>query len=253
MQGTDAYLRLLEVSDPWEIKRVETQQDQHRLDIWLGIASPKRRFWFGSNQHSECKTCGRVLMIDSNADYHTWRHLNMGSFQCYVHVQLPQGRECAQGGCTFRSKYWAHTLQSTFTVSMERLIRDALASCESAADACRLLQVPMTEIKGLSVPIKEAPAATAAPATPTRPATTSVAIAGLPDGSEPIWSKMIDNEIKLDINNLGLQMLLHRLQMQTRRNPSDDFKVNKAYELHSYFVKYNKLLHHEIKQLSTVH
>lgn len=71
----------------------------------------------------------------------------------------------------------------------------------------------------------------------------------IPNPTQPCWQKLASGKTPLKTDNLGLQMLLKRLQGKLGATPPDGELRSAAAELHAFFVKYEKILANEIKAL----
>ena len=72
----------------------------------------------------------------------------------------------------------------------------------------------------------------------------------VPDPDSPIWEKLLDGSVNIDIRLLGLKFLLTKLREQMRVITDPEVRVLKAYELQRYFARYEQTLGHELAQLS---
>lgn len=71
----------------------------------------------------------------------------------------------------------------------------------------------------------------------------------VPDTTHPCWRGIATGTKKIQTQALGLQMLLKRFQGSiTPSSPAASINAAAA-ELHSFFVKYEKILGNEIKSL----
>ena len=71
----------------------------------------------------------------------------------------------------------------------------------------------------------------------------------IPDKSSKCWRNLATGGKKIQTEQLGLQMLLKRIQSKlTATSPDGDIRAG-AEELHAFFVKYEKILGNELKSL----
>lgn len=77
----------------------------------------------------------------------------------------------------------------------------------------------------------------------------NTAIGILPDVSDPRWLALLQGDHKMDIQVLGLSLLLSRLRYQTKTLQDKETQNLKLKELYRFFEKNQSILHHEISQL----
>lgn len=87
-------------------------------------------------------------------------------------------------------------------------------------------------------PVPPTPIDAAAPAT------------GVPAENQPAWTSLINGEIRIDTNAVGLQMMLERVRLSVERNPSEDSKRAGIKLLRQFFLKHQERLQDEIRQLN---
>jgi hypothetical protein len=73
----------------------------------------------------------------------------------------------------------------------------------------------------------------------------------IPDVSDPVWLKLIEGQVDLDIRALSLKLLMTRLRSQLEVITDEEVRMLKLRELHRYFVKNARMLGHELSQLRT--
>lgn len=83
-------------------------------------------------------------------------------------------------------------------------------------------------------------------ATPTGPAPASTAV---PDVTDPVWLRLLDGDLSLDIKVLSLKLMLTKLRSQLDLIHDEEVRLLKLKELHRYFVKNERVLTHELDQL----
>lgn len=81
MRTVELYRHLLGLSSPWRVERVEVDLAAKRIDVTV--------------QHRPrvqlpCPGCGLSLPVVDHVPPRSWRHLNSGSFQTWVHARIPR-------------------------------------------------------------------------------------------------------------------------------------------------------------------
>lgn len=73
----------------------------------------------------------------------------------------------------------------------------------------------------------------------------------IPNKSSPCWRKIATGEKKIQTTQLGLQMLLKRINGKINPKSPDGEQQAAADELHDFFVKYERILSAEISGLGS--
>jgi transposase len=81
MRTLDLYRHLLGLQPPWKVSRVQVAPAEKRIDVWI-THRPRTRF--------PCPACGLELSVVDHVASRSWRHLDTGSFQTWVHARIPR-------------------------------------------------------------------------------------------------------------------------------------------------------------------
>ena len=81
MDQKEFYGKLLKLTYPWHVTRVEYDGDSERVDIYI---EHDKGFKF------PCSECGKPAATYDHTDAKEWRHLNTCQAQTYVHARLPR-------------------------------------------------------------------------------------------------------------------------------------------------------------------
>lgn len=71
----------------------------------------------------------------------------------------------------------------------------------------------------------------------------------MPDVTDPVWLRLLDGDLSLDIKVLSLKLMLTKLRSQLDLIHDEEVRLLKLKELHRYFVKNERVLTHELDQL----
>ncbi|MCY1554107.1 hypothetical protein D9M68_906530 [compost metagenome] len=71
----------------------------------------------------------------------------------------------------------------------------------------------------------------------------------VPDLTDPVWMRLLNAELGLDIKVLSLKLMLTRVRSQLELINDEEVRLLKLRELHRYFVKNERVLTHELAQL----
>ena len=138
MRDTELYQRVLGLSGPWFVDRVELKVPEKRVEIW--VDHPPGHVW-------PCPQCQKSLSCRDHAEERVWRHLDTCQFQTHLHGRIPRV-DCPDHGVLNVMVPWAEA-HSRFTMLMESLIINVLQECATVAGACELTGVSWDEAFGV--------------------------------------------------------------------------------------------------------
>ena len=122
------YAQLLGVSSPWEVKQVDLNLLDKKVEIELAWQ------WGAAAQ---CPECDRECAIHDTAKERTWRHLDTMQFTTLIRARVPRGA-CPEHGVRTMQVAWAAP-QGRFTMLFERFAVEVLLASGSVSQACELL------------------------------------------------------------------------------------------------------------------
>lgn len=138
MRDTELYQRVLGLSRPWFVDRVELKVPEKRVEIW--VDHPPSQTW-------PCPRCQKSLPCRDHAEERVWRHLDTCQFQTHLHARIPRV-DCPDHGVLNVMVPWAEA-HSRFTMLMECLIINVLEECSTVTGACELTGVSWDEAFGV--------------------------------------------------------------------------------------------------------
>lgn len=240
VDGLALWKQLLQVQEPWVVQACRADEFNRCMEVWIGVEAP--RSWFG---------LGRSRVAQGGAEV-TWRHTGFGGWRVQVHVRVPAGSEMPRHP-------WAGEVGMPFTRALDRQILSLLNEGVGMNGVCAILDLPMAEVWRYRYALdhgRHAVAATEARtaavvslegATP--PAGSPAAASRVPDLDDPVWQRLMDGTLPLDVRVLGLQLLLSRTRSQVALIADEEVRRMKLRDLHRYFVKNERMLVHELRQL----
>jgi len=242
VDGLTLWKQLLQVQEPWVVQACRADEFNRCMAVWIGVEAP--RSWFG---------LGRQRVAQGGAEA-SWRHTGFGGWRVQVHVRVPTGSEMPRHP-------WAGEAGMPFTRALDRQILSLLNEGVSMNGVCAILDLPVaevwryryaldhgrhavtsTEAQPASVVISDGAAPPVAP--PAAPISSRV-----PDLDDPVWQRLMDGTLALDVRVLGLQLLLSRTRSQVALIADEEVRRMKLRDLHRYFVKNERMLVHELRQL----
>ncbi len=124
------YALLLGIGSPWEVKTVELQMPEKKVEIELDWQ------W---GQPAKCPECGRDCSIHDRAPERVWRHLDTMQFRTVIRARTPRA-DCPEHGVRTMQVPWAAP-QGRFTLLFERFAVEVLQASGSISQACDLLGI----------------------------------------------------------------------------------------------------------------
>lgn len=229
--------QLLLIERPWEVRDYRLDVRKRRCDVWIG--QEPERGWFG---RPKAAPAGEVAV---------WQHLAIGPVRFHLHVTVPHGFESRGIG-------WMGDAGMPFTRALAARVFALFGEGVPLQSVCTLLDLSLQDVwryryaldtgrAGGAEPVaRPAEPAQAPAATPTGPAPASTAV---PDVTDPVWLRLLDGDLSLDIKVLSLKLMLTKLRSQLDLIHDEEVRLLKLKELHRYFVKNERVLTHELDQL----
>lgn len=214
--------QLLGVEAPWQVVKVRDDLGRGQIDVWLGKASGIGAWLFG----------GRA-----SGNEQLWRHVNIGNARCIVHAPLPED------GST---PAWCGEPGLPFTHAMSRMIATMMRDGIRLQTICDLLDVTVADLWKFKHTLDSGKAGLSGVVAPTGSMTVDSRV---PDPEHPVWSRLLDGSVQLEIKLLSLKLFLAKLREQMRVITDPEVRVLKRYELQRYFLRYETALSHELDQI----
>lgn len=141
MRDIELYQRVLGLSAPWRVSRVELKIKEHQVDIWVEHRSGVK--W----RCPRCPDSSKKLSCRDHAQERAWRHLDTCQFHTYLHARIPRVA-CSEHGVVNVSVPWAGA-RSRFTLMMESWIIEVLRECATVTGASYLTGLSWDEVFGV--------------------------------------------------------------------------------------------------------
>lgn len=233
------YEQLLGVAAPWAVTQVSF--DPARKSLEVQISYQRGSGWFGARR-----------AWSGGTDRRAWRHLPLGEQRCSIRLERPVDVAVPEAP-------WSGPQDSPFTHSLGSRLLVLFGNGTSLTGVTAALDLDPQEVwrfkRGLdtgrlggdwsSRPASEVPAVAASPL----PQEISEAASNLPGADNPIWHDLLAGASRVEIRNLGLQLLLTRLRTQYRLASDDSVRSLKAHELRRYCEKNTRAAAHEVEQI----
>lgn len=226
--------QLLLIDRPWEVREYRLDVRKRRCDVW--IAQEPERGWFG---RPKAAPAGEAAV---------WQHLAIGPVRFHLHVTLPLGFDSKGIG-------WMGEAGMPFTRALAARVFALFGEGVSLQSVCTLLDLSLQDVWRYRYALDtgrtgggeaEAPVRPPAPAPAADPVSPDSAV---PDVTDPVWLRLLDGDMSLDIKVLSLKLMLTKLRSQLDLIHDEEVRLLKLKELHRYFVKNERVLTHELDQL----
>ena len=228
--------RLLQLNEPWTVRDFRFDPNARKLDAWIGVEAP--RGWFARARRQPAEGPERV-----------WRHVDLAGWRCHVHVQAPVGADLS-------ALPWAGVVDMPFSQALSKYVFALFNEGVPLNGICAITGIPLQELWKFKYSLDQGKTAIAAPASPAAAAgapaaaeSAAQATEDIPDLTDPVWLKLIEGQVDIDIRALSLKLLMTRLRSQLEVITDEEVRMLKLRELHRYFVKNARMLGHELSQL----
>lgn len=226
MTSEDLLRQLLGIEAPWQIVRVRDDLGKRQVDVWVGQASGRSGWFFGSK-----------ASVPQDREQ-VWRHINLGSSRCLIHAVPPSGEDSDK-------LTWCGDGDLPFTRALSRQIASLFLEGVKFQSICNMLDVTVADLWKFKHNLDNGKARLTPAADSGATATSNV-----PEADHPVWEQLLDGSVNIDIRTLSLKLLLTKLREQMRLITDNEVRRLKAYEMQRYFVRYEQQLAHELQQLT---
>jgi len=137
MRDVDLFARLLALPHPWLVNRIELDDANKCIEVWL-----RHR----GNARFHCPDCSDVLPLYDHTPLRRWRHLDHGSWMTWLVARIPRVR-CPLHGIRQVRVPWALP-SCRFTMAFETRAIDTLLEAD-VLGASRLLRLSWDEAWGV--------------------------------------------------------------------------------------------------------
>lgn len=223
MKDAELLQRMLAIGNPWQIVRVRDDLGERQIDVWVGEQTTRTGWFFGQKP------------VATGGPEAVWRHLNVGGWRCFVHV-------AANYGPALAGLPWCGEPDMPFSRAMARQVVALLGEGIKFPSICSLLDVRVDDLWKFKHSLDNGKVGLA-------PAPVEQAASEVPAADDPVWEKLLDGSLNIDIHVLSLKLLLTKLREQMRLITDTEVRMLKAYEMHRYFARYEQMLGHELAQL----
>lgn len=230
--------QLLLIERPWEVRDYRLDVRKRRCDVWIG--QEPERGWFG---RPKAAPAGEVAV---------WQHLALGPVRFHLHVTLPPGFESRGIG-------WMGEPGMPFTRALAARVFALFGEGVPLQSVCTLLDLSLQDVWRYRYALdtgRTGGGESESPARPAEPQASAAAFAepapastAVPDVTDPVWLRLLDGDLSLDIKVLSLKLMLTKLRSQLDLIHDEEVRLLKLKELHRYFVKNERVLTHELNQL----
>ena len=128
----ELFSKALMIDLPWFIERMEFDQAQGKLDIWIDFARGSEFFF----EDKLLGISGKFKAYDTTEK--TWRHMNFFQYECYLHTKVPRV-DLGNGKYRLVKTPW-EGLSNGFTLLFEAMLMELvrLMPVRQVAGLCRL-------------------------------------------------------------------------------------------------------------------
>jgi len=220
----------LGIQSPWFIKSANVDEVAKKFDVVLELPETKRSFGLFS--------AGRKS-VEEEFIPGTWRYMNVGRYSCIIHAQVPKsaidntsfiGRELIfqQAFLGHPSRHYSNFIRQQVALAHVKGVDFGVIS-----DLYGLNEITL---KAISDDLEKTPA-------------NIKALTHLPTEMDPVWDRILSDQLILRTNILPLKFLLSKIKLAAAKIESAENLLALKLELRSFFIENIGQLENEIEQL----
>lgn len=222
--------QLLEIEHPWLVTEVRYDPRRRKVDVWVQENSA-RNGWFA-----------RRLVPAHSGGEHVWRHVDLAGLTCYIHLRAASGQALPRHS-------WCGDGDTPFTGALALRVAALLAEGISLPSVCSLLNLSINELWKFKFGLESGRMRVSGHLPAAQREEPEAEPGGVPSALHPVWERLLEGSLELDIRVLSLKLLLARLREQMRRIQDPAVRQMKVQEVHHYFTRYAPLLKEELQQM----
>ncbi len=232
MRDSEFCTQVLKLDEGWSATNIEIDGPSNRVDISIAQSEATRSFFSWRK--------------DNDEEYEILRHLPVFGMRTFLHIP--------KSALENNENNWRY-VSSHYTKAMEDLVTSAIKiskSIQGVSEVTGLLASEVREISersGVAIERIEAPIEPSINIEPEFQETVAhsfdlIEMEEIPLETHPNWMKLIQGQLELPSNAVGLKMLLQRVRQEVTQTPSETTKLAGIRLLRQYFVK-NQSTHRE--------
>lgn len=229
MKPEEVLRQALEIHAPWQIVRMRNDLGKGQIDLWVARESVRSAWFFAARAEI------------GHGNEQVWRHINIGNARCLVHAVPPAADDQS-------NLQWLGEAEQPFSRALARQIAGMFMEGITFQAICSLLDIPVAELWKFKHSLDNGKTNLSEQ----RTASAEPAASGVPDASDPVWERLLDGRINIEIRVLSLKLLLTKLREQFSLITDGEVRLLKTHEMQRYFVRHEKLLGHELAQLTAL-
>lgn len=228
MDNIDLFYYMLDLRAPWRIFDIRDDLRDGQLDVWVGIEPPKKSWIFGRTPPAQ------------KTREHVWRHAGLGTRRCFVHASVPVDADIDDLAC-FGER------DLPFSRALGLQIATLFSHGMTLQHICATLDLPVSDIWKFRHRLDNGRASLSGRSTGMDDR--SPAQSAVPEPDDPVWERLLNGALTLDIRILSLKLLMSKMREQMQAITDREVRTLKSYELQRYFAKNERQLGHELGQL----
>lgn len=233
MRDIEFCAQILKLDQDWSVSEIEIDEPSNRIDITIAFGTPGKKSLFKRSNQDAIKTVAL-------------RHLPLFGLRTFLHVPEATAEN--------KNKRWSPA-GSKFTQEMEDLTIAAIKSNKSIQGVSEVTGLTASDIREISERTGHAIERIATPAPQAESQSEPeqyehgisqsfeiVEMGDVPAETHANWLKLIEGQISLESNAVGLQMLMQRIKQEIASSPTETTRLAGIRLLRQYFIK-NQALH----------
>jgi transposase len=135
MDEKEFCFKIMGLVRPWEIKKIETDEEKKEVHVYLEYPSGMRGI---------CPVCGATVKIHDKREERVWRHLDSCEYKTYIHCSVPRA-DCPEHGVKTMEIPWSYDL-SKYTNAFERKVIDHYKASKNRSKTAQFFGMSWDEV-----------------------------------------------------------------------------------------------------------
>lgn len=247
--ASDPWALAAGMAAPWRTTQYRIDPVAKMLHLWITRhpqpeTVAKKRSWLGL--FGPATTTPAATPAPTQGPEMQWRHLNCMDYTCVIHTtDVLEERH--------HDLPWLGKPGMPFSNRMAKQVIQTVANGVELSTVADLYSIAYADLWKFKFAIDNGQADAQRSAPPARAAASAVPAApqahAIPDVAHPVWERLIEGQLSIDIQTLGLQLLLSKLRQQVQLQPTPEVRQVKLRELHRYTLRNAHSLVHELTQI----
>ncbi|GLS25054.1 hypothetical protein [Marinibactrum halimedae] len=215
--------QIIGIYSPWTINDIQLDEEKERVNIAISQATEKPLLSFITKSS---------LQENQNVKRCEWQHIRFGRYTIFINTPMPDDASVLESAS---APSFLGRVNKTYTHQLESLVAMAQAKSLDADATARLCQINVETVSKILEDLS---------------ASGEVARVALPSESDPIWRRIVLDQVHVKTKSLPLKLLLSKLKLRAMSGTDAQDVQQAVLELRSFFVQNAQRLKQECALLT---